>query len=236
MSAVSISPATVDFLRELDAHNAKDWFLAHKTEYQKAHDNMAAFAGELLKAMQDHDSIVSERPGNALYRIYNDVRFHKNKPPYNPRFAGGFNRVKPLLRGGYYFQVKPGNSYCSCGFFGPNADDLKRIRQDIAENYEDWWALMEIPSLKDTFGMMQGDQLKTAPSGYAKDHPAVVLLRYKQFIFRHHFTDAEVVAPDFVQQVDWCYRNIRPFFDYMSELLTTDGNGVSLYKGTSKSL
>ena len=229
MSTVSIAPSTLDFLKDLDAHNTKDWFLAHKLDYQKAHDNMAAFANDLLKAMQDHDGIVSERPGNALYRIYNDLRFHKNKPPYNPRFAGGFHRVKPLLRGGYYFQIQPGNSYCSCGFFGPNADDLKRIRQDMADNYEDWFALLATPALKETFGAMQGDQLKTASAGYPKDHPAVTLLRYKQLIFRHRFTDAAVTAPDFVQQVDRCYRNIRPFFDYMSELLTTDGNGESLY-------
>ncbi len=189
---------------------------------------MAAFAREFLRLMQDHDGIVTERPGAALYRIYNDLRFHKNKPIFNTRFAGGFNRIKPALRGGYYFHIEPGNSYVSCGFFNPNADDLKRIREDIAVNLEDWQAILALKGIQETFGRMQGDQLKTAPSGYPKDHPAVELLRYKQFIFRHRFTDVEVCAPGFVERTNASFVAIRPFFDYMSEMLTTDLNGISL--------
>jgi uncharacterized protein (TIGR02453 family) len=228
MTPSIIHPETLTFLQNLTQNNSKDWFQAHKPEYQKAHDNMAEFARELLKLMQDHDRIVSERPGSALYRIYNDLRFHKNKPPFNCRFAGGFNRIKPQLRGGYYFHIQPGNSYASCGFFGPNADDLKRIRMDIEANVEDWEELMALPSLVATFGRMQGDQLKTAPSGFAKDHPGVEWLRYKQFIFRHYFTDQEVISPGFVLRVNETFKAVRPFFDYMSEVLTTNLNGESI--------
>jgi uncharacterized protein (TIGR02453 family) len=229
MQNTTISPVTLAFLGDLARNNNKDWFQANKAVYQSAHQNMADFVQALQRLMLDHDRIVSERPGAALYRIYNDLRFHKHKPPFNPRFAGGFNRVKPHLRGGYYFQVQPGNSYVSCGFFGPNVEDLKRIREDIAAHGDDWRELLATPALRATFGDLEGEQLKTAPQGYPKDHPAVALLRYKQFIFRHRFTDAEVLAPDFVLRANACFRDVRPFFDYMSELLTTDGNGVSLF-------
>ncbi len=224
----AILPSTLCFLQDLAQNNAKDWFQAHKPAYEQAHANVAAFAREFLKRMQNHDRIVTERSGHNLYRIYNDLRFHKNKPPFNPRFAGGFHRLKPQLRGGYYFHIEPGRSYVSCGFFGPNADDMKRIRTDIEHNYEDWAAIMALPGIQTTFGRMQGEQLKTAPAGYPKDHPGVEYLRYKQFIFRHYFTDAEVLAPDFVVHANAAFMAIRPFFDYMSEVLTTDGNGVSL--------
>jgi uncharacterized protein (TIGR02453 family) len=228
MSAASIAPATLQFLVDLAQNNNKDWFLAHKPTYQLAHDNVAAFAREFLKLMQGHDRIVTERSGHNLYRIYNDLRFHKNKPIFNTRFAGGFHRVKPALRGGYYFHIEPGNSYVSCGFFGPNADDMKRIRQDIDHNYGDWAAIMALPEIQKTYGRMQGEQLKTAPAGYPKDHPGVEFLRYKQFIFRRYFTEAEVLAPDFVVQANAALKAIRPFFDYMSEMLTSDANGISL--------
>lgn len=224
----SILPSTLAFLQDLAQNNNKEWFQAHKPAYEQAHANMSAFAREFLKLMQDHDRIVTERQGSNLYRIYNDLRFHKNKPIFNTRFAGGFNRVKPALRGGYYFHIEPGRSYVSCGFFGPSADDLKRIREDIALNLEDWQAVLASPDIVKTFGRMQGDQLKTAPSGYPKDHPSVELLRYKQFIFRRFFTDAEVLATDFVIQANSALKAIRPFFDYMSEMLTSDANGVSL--------
>lgn len=223
-----ILPATLAYLSSLSQHNDKEWFNAHKDDYLRARANMADFARELLSLMQAHDKVQPERPGDNLYRIYNDVRFHKDKPPFNARFAGGFHRLKPYLRGGYYFQVVPGNSYVSCGFFGPHADDLKRIRQDIDLNHADWREVMSEPQLWATFGRMEGEQLKTAPSGYAKDHPAVDLLRYKQFIYRHRFTDAQVLQADAAARFDRAFQAIRPFFDYMSDVLTTNANGESL--------
>lgn len=223
-----ILPSTLDFLQSLEHNNDKDWFNDHKDDYLRARANMADFARQLLYRMKVHDQVEPERPGDNLYRIYNDVRFHKHKPPFNPRFAGGFHRKKPQLRGGYYFQIVPGNSYVSCGFFGPNASDLQRIRQDIADNHDEWRALLSQPALWATFGKMDGEQLKTAPTGYPKNHPAVDLLRYKQFIFRHRFSDAEVLQADAVERFDHAFQAIRPFFDYMSMVLTTNANGESL--------
>jgi uncharacterized protein (DUF2461 family) len=68
----------------------------------------------------------------------------------------------------------------------------------------------------------------TAPRGYTTDHEAIALLRHKQFIVRHHFTDDEVISPDFLKQVNTMYKNVRPYFDYMSSVLTTDANGELL--------
>jgi uncharacterized protein (DUF2461 family) len=96
----------------------------------------------------------------------------------------------------------------------------------VAENRG--WKSESKPKLWATFGRLEGDQLKTAPTGYAKDHPAVDLLRYKQFIFRHRFADAQVMQADVVERFDRGFQAIRPFFDYMSEVLTTNANGESL--------
>ena len=83
-------------------------------------------------------------------------------------------------------------------------------------------------TLVNTFGKMMGDQVSSAPRGYAKDHPAIGLLRYKQFLLRHDFTDAEVLSPDFVKNANDVFKKMRPFLDFMSEVLTTDSNGVSV--------
>lgn len=85
-------------------------------------------------------------------------------------------------------------------------------------------------AFKSTFGELKGDQVKTAPQGYKKDDPAIDLLRYKQFLISKEFTDAEVLAPDFCDQVVATFKAMRPFFDYMSYILTTDENGEPLYK------
>jgi uncharacterized protein (TIGR02453 family) len=107
---------------------------------------------------------------------------------------------------------------------------MKRIREDIDANYDDWRKLLANPTLIKTFSNMRGEKLGTSPRGYAKDHPAIDLLRHKQFLFRHEFTDEEVLSPDFLYKVNDTFKKMRPFLNYMSDVLTTDANGVSIIK------
>jgi uncharacterized protein (DUF2461 family) len=72
---------------------------------------------------------------------------------------------------------------------------------------------------------LNGDELKTAPSGYDRDHPAIDLIRKKQLIISREFKDKEVLDPGFVKEVVKTFEAMRPFFDYMSEVLSTDLNG-----------
>jgi uncharacterized protein (TIGR02453 family) len=221
-----IDRATLTFLTDLARHNDREWFNANKDRYVAAHANMIAFADALLDRMRKHDRIVTANGKESLMRIYNDLRFHKDKPPYNPRFAGNMDRVKPHGRGGYYYHIQPGKSFLSCGFFGPEPADLRLIRADIAYDHKLWDRLLNTKAMRATFEPLAGDQVLTAPKGFAKDHPAIDLLRRKQFIFRHRFTDQDVLSADFVQQVESVFKTIRPWFDHMSEVLTSDANGA----------
>lgn len=224
----TILPTTFTFLKALSKNNNRDWFNANKARYGNAQLNVIDFLDGLICEMNKHDQLETKTGRAALYRIYNDVRFSKDKTPYNPRFAGNLKRVKPWLRGGYYFWIKPGGSRLGCGFTYPNAPDLERIRQDIAFNHEHWRKLLRTKSIVSTFGSIQGDAVKTAPRNYDKNHPAIDLLRLKQFWFERSFTDAEVLSPNFLKQVNQTFKAIRPFFDYMTDVLTMDANGVSL--------
>ena len=226
---IQISPSTLNFLKKLATNNNRGWFLKNKHLYDAAHSNVLAFVEELMGLMNKHDRLSNDSARKAMYRIYSDVRFHKNRPPYTVRFAAHFGREKPMLRGGYNLVIKPGNSFVSCGFYAPNADDLKRIRQDISYNHADWKKILNAKKFKTHFGPMLGEQVKTAPQGFSKDDPAIELLRHKTFFFRHHFTDKEVLAKDFVKKVNESFKTIRPWFDYMSDVLTTDANGEMLY-------
>lgn len=223
--AITIGKQTFLFLKDLAKNNNREWFSENKSRYLQAQENMIAFLDQLVSKMNQHDRIETQSGKESLYRIYNDVRFSKDKTPYNPRFAGNLRRHKPLLRGGYYFWIKPGESRVGCGFTYPNAEDLLRIRQDININYKQWKRLLNSKAIQSAFGDMQGNQLKTVPRGFAKDHPAINLLRFKQFWFEHSFTDKEVMADDFADQVNKTFKSIRPFFNHMSEVLTTDLNG-----------
>lgn len=223
-----IEKSTFDFLKALARNNDREWFQRNKNRYTAALNNVTQWVDALIIEMNKHDDIQTKNGKESLYRIYNDVRFSADKTPYNPRFAGTLKRMKPHLRGGYYYWIKPGASRVGCGFTYPNPQDLLRIRQDIDVNYKAWRPMLASRKIQSTFGTIQGDQVKTSPKGFSKDHPAIDLLRHKQFWFERQFTDAEVLAKDFDKKVNDTFKTIRPFFDYMSEVLTTDLNGESL--------
>lgn len=221
----SIPASTLDFLKELHQNNDRDWFAKHKPRYQDELVHMKEFAEVLLDEMSKIDHIEKIR----VHRIYRDVRFSKNKLPYKSHFGGGLNRATAKLRGGYYFHIQPNDqSFVAGGFWGPNGPDLKRIREEIAIDDQPLRKILANRTFKKFFGELNGEAVKTAPRGFAKDHPAIDLLRLKQFRVRRTFTDEEIQDPKFLKEVVKTYKAMHPFFNYMSEVLTTDSNGISL--------
>src|SRR3981189_3664934 len=120
MQSSTIKKSTLDFLRDLTGNNNRDWFNANKEQYHRAQENAERFFDALIAKMNIHDQIETPSDKKSLYWIYNEVRFAKDKAPYNPRFAGYLKRTKPLLRGGYYVWIKPGMSRIGCGFSYPH--------------------------------------------------------------------------------------------------------------------
>lgn len=228
MAKPIINKESINFLKAVEKNNNREWFNENKDRYLSARENIIAFADALLTEMKKHDTIENESGKSALFRIYKDVRFSKDKTPYNTHWSGAFKRATKKLRGGYYFHISPGNSFIAGGFWAPEPADLLRIRQDIDLNYKDWNKLFSTKTFKETFGQLEGEQLSSAPRGFDKEHPAIDLLRRKQFILKHDFTDQEVLSADFLNKVNNGFKKMRPFFNYMSEVLTTDLNGVSL--------
>lgn len=220
-----ITPPTLKFLKQLNNNNNRDWFNEHKERYLVAREELKNLQAALLDEMSHQDEIAQVK----LYRVYRDVRFSKNKDPYKTHFSGYVERATKWKRGGYYFQIAPGeNSMAGGGFWAPEKNDLKRIRQEIAANDQPLRKIIKAKAFKDTFGQLDGAQLKTAPRGFDKEHPAVDLLRYKQFIISKSFTDEQVLDGGFVKELCKVYKKMRPFFDYMSDVLTTDENGVPI--------
>ena len=162
---------------------------------------------------------------NCTFRINRDIRFSKDKSPYKTHFGGHLSRATKLLRGGYYFHIEPGNCFVGGGFWNPSAEDLKQIREQIAADPTPLLDIIHSADFKKHFGTLEGEKLKTAPKGFDKNHPAIELLNYKQFLLSKSFTDKEAQAENYAQKIIETFLAMRPFFDYMSEILTTDLNG-----------
>ena len=223
-----ISKQTFQFLKDLGNHNNREWFKQNKTVYEASKAEMLEFADELIFLMNKNDKIVNESGKKSIYRIHRDVRFSKDKAPYKTYWGGHLSRLGADRRGGYHFQVGPGNSAIMGGFFGPNAEDLLRIRQQIDADPEPLREVLASKVFKGYFGEMVGDQVKTAPKGFKKDNENIDLLRYKQFLLKHDFKNSEVLSRDFVTKLADGLQQMIPFFDVMTSYLTTDLNGISL--------
>lgn len=223
----TITKSVFDFLKKLEKNNNRDWFNEHKKEFKTIEAATKQVYQDLSDLLNIHDEIDKFK----MFRIYRDVRFSKNKLPYKTHFGGSYHRKKPELRGGYYLHIQPNNeSFIATGFWEPNKEDLLRIRKEFEQDDSEIRKIINQKSFKDIWGDLVGDEVKTAPKGFNKDHKAIDLIKKKQFIFTKKFSDKDVLSSNFINSLDKNFQAIRPYFDYMSDVLTTDLNGVSLLK------
>jgi uncharacterized protein (TIGR02453 family) len=220
-----IQNKTINFLTDLKKNNNREWFTENKILFEHEQRQIKTFFTGIKNELDKIDSIDKMQ----IFRIYRDVRFSKDKTPYKTHFSVGYSRTKPLLRGGYYLHIEDEASFIGGGFWEPNKDDLNRLRKELEIDASE---LREIISQKDfqkMFGNLEGDELKSAPRDFDKNHPNIDLIRKKQFLVTRKFNNSEVLSPDFANEVIETFKAMRPFFDYMSDVLSTDLNGVSLY-------
>ncbi|MCW5515189.1 DUF2461 domain-containing protein [Muriicola sp. Z0-33] len=224
MAITLINKEALLFLEQLKKNNNREWFTEHKNQFKALQTEIKKFYEELKEQMNTHDSIEKLK----MFRIYRDVRFSHDKTPYQPHFAGSFSRAGARLRGGYYLKIKPGESFIATGFWGPEKNDLLRIRKELEQDANEFRKIIGTGDFKKIWGELQGEEVKTAPKGFNKEHKDIDLIRKKQFIFVRNFTDKEVLSSDFLNEVNASFKAIRPYFDYMSEVLTTNINGESI--------
>ena len=216
---------TFNFLERLKQNNNRDWFTENKKEFDQENKASKSYFNEIGEALGKIDSIEKIN----VYRIYRDVRFSKDKTPYKTHFSVSYARTKPMLRGGYYLHLELGNSFIGGGFWEPNKEDLQRIRKELELDASELREIINASEFKKYFGELVGDELKTAPKGFDKNHPDIDLIKKKQYLVVRKFSDKEVLSANFKEEAIATFAAMRPYFDYMSSVLTTNLNGESLY-------
>ncbi len=220
-----ISKTLFPLLNELKENNNREWFSENKTRFQNEDKALKLVLNEITDALNTFDEIEKMK----VFRIYRDVRFSKNKLPYKTNRSVNWIRAGAHRRGSYYLQLEPGNSFIACGFFQPNPADLLRIRREFETNDTEIREILQQPDFQKAFGGFDtSDQVKTAPKGFDKDHEAIDLIKNKNFFVAHYFNDEEVLSSNFTEKVVQHFKLVEHFFRYMSDVLTTDLNGVSL--------
>ncbi|EDM44552.1 hypothetical protein SCB49_13310 [unidentified eubacterium SCB49] len=223
--STTIPKSSFQFLKKLYKNNHREWMAENKATYLASEKQLKLFYAEVQSRLQETDKIARQK----VFRINRDIRFSKDKTPYNVHRSVSWSREGAQRRGGYYLRLEPGNSFMAGGFFAPEPSDLLRIRKEFEMDSSEIREILAVSEFKKAFGVFSQDNaVKTAPKGFSKDDSNIDLIRLKSFVVKHSFTDNEVHASDFTDKLMYHYQLLRPYFDYMSDVLTTDLNGVSL--------
>lgn len=173
---------TLKFLRQLKRNNNRPWFQAHKALYEdKVKRPMEELVLALGGPMQGFAPELVTDPKRAIFRIYRDTRFSRDKTPYKTHIAAHFS-PRRAEGAGLYFQIDPEEVLVAGGIYMPGSTELRAIRNHLAAHSGELRAILARGEFKKLFGALQGDELSRAPRGFPQDHPDLDLLKRKSLI------------------------------------------------------
>ena len=217
MSAV-IKNSTLLFLKDLHKNNNRDWFNENKDRYRAAHTNVADFVEVLIEEIGKFDEeILKIDAKKALFRIYRDVRFSKDKSPYKTNFGAGLGMGKGNRISGYYLHIEPGKSFLAGGVYQPDTTVLKEIRKEISINSNEFLSILEQDEFRNNFrGLSVGQKLQRVPAGFEKDDPMAEFLKLKNFIVVHPVSNEALMKEDAAKNFAQIFKSIKPLNDFLS--------------------
>lgn len=217
MSAV-LSPEVFGFLKKLSQNNNREWFSEHKNLYVESQQNVIAFLESIITKMSGFDEELAKIDAKkALFRIYRDTRFSKDKIPYKTNFGASLGMAKGSQKGGYYLHLEPGKSFIAGGIYMPESSVLKELRKEISLYSEEFLAIINNNDFKKHFPEMdQEDKLKKIPQGFEKDDPMAEYLKLKNFIVVYDLKDEEVLDKNAVKNLTNIFKLMKPLNDFLN--------------------
>jgi uncharacterized protein (TIGR02453 family) len=209
----------IAFFRGLERNNRREWFQPRKAVFEHSvKEPMRELVAALSQALANFAPEYATDPSRAIFRIYRDVRFSKNKKPYKEHIAASF----PLRggmdhgHGGYYCAVSHKEVAVGGGVYMPDPAALAAIRNHIAQHHADLRRILAAPKLRRLLGELQGEQLARVPKGFACDHPAADLLRFKQLYLYAELPPDVATSPRLYQEIVDRFRAMVPFMRFLN--------------------
>lgn len=210
---------TLRFLRALKRNNRREWFEAHRGDYEAyVRQPMTAIVERLAVDLRAFAPELVAAPKVSIYRIYRDTRFSHDKKPYKTHIAAVFpTRGLPKHEGaGTYFHVSPDEVWIGGGMYMPQPAELFAVREHIASHLKQLRAIVESPAFRKQVGALGGDKLSRVPRGFAKDHPAAEFLKFKHFVAGAEFPAAFATDPKFYKTVLTVFRQLTPLTRFLN--------------------
>ncbi len=223
-----LHPESLTFLRALIRANRKDplvareWFAEHKPEWEeKVKQPMLAILAAVTAEMEGFAPAHVRPPEKAFFRIYRDTRFSADKRPYKEHVAAWWSHrdLEKTSGAGFYFHVSPSEVVIAAGAYMPGKEQLAAIRHWLAENHIRFRALLDRPKLRRTFSEFEGYALTRPPAGFAPDHPAVDLLRCRQWGLSCTLPVDEALSPRFSAEIARRFRLAAPVVEALNDAI-----------------
>jgi uncharacterized protein (TIGR02453 family) len=213
------SPEALSFIRALKRNNRREWFQPRKEKYETLIKTPML---ELIECLNYEFARFAPQyiqpPQKAVYRIYRDTRFSKDKTPYKTHISAIFPRSNAIKREGavFYFHFTEKELLMFGGVWGPERDELLAYRMLIQESHEELAAILAEPKLRRACGELQGEQLSRMPKGFPVDHPAEGLLRQKQWYLENTIDAKTICSPKLPQELAKRFELMTPFVEFMN--------------------
>ncbi len=214
---------TLRFLRALKRNNRREWFNAHRADYEAyVRQPMTAIVERLAIDLRAFAPELVASAKVSMYRIYRDTRFSENKTPYKTHVAAVFP-TRGLAKhegAGVYFHVSPEEVWIGGGMYSPQPPQLFAVRRHIAAHLKQLRAIVESPAFRRQFGPLEGDALKRVPRGFARDDPAADYLKLTRFVAGAGFPPTLATSPAFYQTLLTVFRRVIPLARFLNAPLS----------------
>jgi uncharacterized protein (TIGR02453 family) len=205
------------FFASLQRNNRREWFQPRKAIFdEQLKQPMRELVAVVNLAMKSFAPDYVTDPDKAIYRIYRDTRFSKNKTPYKDHIAASFSRRGDKTGAGYYFAVSHKELAIGGGIYMPEPEILRAMRSHIALHHEEFRKIATAAVVRRLFTAVQGEQLTRIPKGYPGDHPATDLLRMKQYLLYVELPPDLATTPALYTEIVKHFRAITPFVEFLN--------------------
>jgi uncharacterized protein (TIGR02453 family) len=221
---VHFNPEAMKFLRGLIKNNDREWFNARKPVYERElKAPMLALIDEINHAMAEFAPDHIRDPKKIMMRIYRDTRFAKDKRPYKRQVSAWWAKrgMEKTSGGGFYFHVSPKEVLVSIGVYMPEREQLRAIRDWMAENHEEYRAMVKKIFKTRGAGMtdIDGYALTRMPKGFASDHPADELLRARNWGMHAYLPADTALKANFANEIVKRFRLAAPLIASLNEAI-----------------
>ena len=212
----------LSYLSELEQHNEREWYHAHKSQYQEADAAFIDLLSKLISEIGKTDaSILPNDPHDLTFKLVRDTRFSHDKSPYNPAFRAHISSAgKRPVPVGYYIKIQPGNrSFLGGGLFADMFKDAtSMVRDYIAVHGDEWQKIIHEESFEDVF-RVKGTCLKSVPRGYDPMHPQAEYLKNKSWYLEYPVSDDQLQMDSFIDFAADIFLRMKPFNAFLNKAL-----------------